>query len=140
MSKGQTKARSQRQLKVGEEIRHALARAIGRGDVHDPAVLKASLTITEVSVSPDLKNATAYVITLGGGSDEMDEVLLGLRRASPFLRHCVAERVQLRYAPRLNFSADTSFDNAGRIDALLHLPEVARDLDGGSFDEGGDAS
>ena len=96
--------------------------------------------MTEVSVSPDLKNATVYVVALGRGSDEMDETLLGLRRAGPFLRHCVAERVRLRFTPKLNFSADTSFDSAGRIDALLHLPEVARDLDGGSYNESGDDS
>ena len=140
MSKGQAKAPSQRQLKVGEEIRHALISALERGEVHDPAVSTTPLTVTEVSVSPDLKNATVYVVALGRGSDEMDGTLSGLRRAGPFLRHCVAERVQLRYTPKLNFSADTSFDNAGRIDTLLHLPEVARDLDRGSFDEGGDGS
>ena len=140
MSKGKAKLPSQRQLKVGEEIRHALIWAIERGEVHDPAVSTAPLTVTEVSVSPDLKNATVYVIALGRRSDEMDKTLLGLRRAGPFLRHCVAERVQLRYTPRLNFSADTSFDNAGRIDKLLHLPEVARDLDGETFNEGGDGS
>ena len=140
MSKGQAKAPSQRQLKVGEEIRHALVLALKRGEVHDPAVSTTPLTVTEVSVSPDLKNAIVYVVALGRESDEMDETLLGLRRAGPFLRHCVAERVQLRYTPKLNFSADTSFDNAGRIDTLLHLPEVARDLDRGSFNEGGDGS
>ena len=138
MSKGRAKAPSQRQLKVGEEIRHALVWALKRGEVHDPAVSTTPLTVTEVSVSPDLKNATVYVVALGRGSDEMDEALLGLQRAGPFLRHCVAERVQLRYTPTLNFSADTSFDSAERINALLHLPEVARDLDGVSFDEGGD--
>ena len=140
MSKGQIKAPSHRQLKVGEEIRHALVWTLKRGEVHDPAVSTTPLTVTEVSVSPDLKNATVYVVALGRGSDEMDETLLGLRRAGPFLRHCVAERVQLRYTPKLNFSADTSFDSAERIDALLHLPEVARDLDGGSYNESGDDS
>ena len=140
MSKGQAKAPSQRQLRVGEEIRHALVWALERGDVRDPAVSTTPLTVTEVSVSPDLKNATVYVVALGRGSDEMDETILGLRRAGPFLRHCVAKRVQLRHMPKLNFSADTSFDSAGRIDALLHLPEVARDLDGGSYNESGDDS
>ena len=140
MSKSQAKAPSHRQLKVGEEIRHALVWTLKRGEVHDPAVSTTPLTVTEVSVSPDLKNATVYVVALGRGSDEMDETLLGLRRAGPFLRHCVAERVQLRYTPKLNFSVDTSFDNAGRIDKLLHLPEVARDLDKRSCEEGEDGS
>ena len=140
MSKGKAKPPSQRQLKVGEEIRHALVWTLKRGEVHDPAVSTTPLTVTEVSVSPDLKNATVYVVALGRGSSEMDETLLGLRRAGPFLRHCIAERVQLRYTPKLNFSVDTSFDNAGSIDKLLHLPEVARDLGGESFNEGGDGS
>ncbi|MBM08242.1 MAG: ribosome-binding factor A [Magnetovibrio sp.] len=132
MSKHQAKAPSQRQLKVGEEIRHILAWILERGEVHDPAVSNKTLTVTEVSVSPDLKAATAYVIALGSNSDEMGEALLGLNRAKSFLRRCVAERLQLRHAPKLNFSVDTSFDKAGRIDTLLHLPEVARDLDKGS--------
>lgn len=129
MSKGQARAPSQRQLKVGEELRHALAWMLERGEIHDPAVAETLLTVTEVSVSPDLKNATAYVVPLGGGDADMKDVLAGLRRAAPFLRKRMAERVRLRYAPKLSFSADTSFDNAGRIDTLLHRPEVARDLE-----------
>ena len=130
MTKGQAKAPSQRQLKVGEELRHALAWMLERGEIHDPAVADTLLTVTEVSVSPDLKNATAYVVPLGGGeaNADMKDVLAGLRRAAPFLRKRMAERVRLRYAPKLSFSADTSFDNAGRIDSLLHRPEVVRDL------------
>ena len=130
MTKGQAKAPSQRQLKVGEELRHALAWMLERGEIHDPAVADTLLTVTEVSVSPDLKNATAYVVPLGGGETnaDMKDVLAGLRRAAPFLRKRMAERVRLRYAPKLSFSADTSFDNAGRIDSLLHRPEVVRDL------------
>ena len=130
MTKGQAKAPSQRQLKVGEELRHALAWMLERGEIHDPAVADTLLTVTEVSVSPDLKNATAYVVPLGGGETnaDMKDVLAGLRRAAPFLRKRMAARVRLRYAPKLSFSADTSFDNAGRIDSLLHRPEVVRDL------------
>ena len=128
MSKGQAKAPSQRQLKVGEEIRHALAWLLERGEVHDPAVAATPLTVTEVSVSPDLKNAMVYVVPLGGATNEMGDALKGLYRASPYLRRRIAERVRLRHTPRLNFSADTSFENAGYIDALLHRPEVARDL------------
>ena len=140
MPKGQAKVPSQRQLKVGEEVRHALAWALERGEVHDPAVAATPLTITEVSVSPDLKNATAYVVPLGGEVGNMEDILDGLRRAGPFLRHSVAGRVRLRYTPRLNFSPDTSFENAGRIDTLLHRPEVARDLDGRTSDKDGDGA
>ena len=140
MSKHQARAPSQRQLKVGEEIRHTLVRILERGEVHDPAVSNKPLTVTEVSVSPDLKSATAYVIALGCGSDEMDETLIGLTRAQSFLRHCVAERLQLRHTPKLSFSIDTSFDKAGRIDTLLHLPEVARDLAKDSINENKDGS
>ncbi len=129
MSKGQAKAPSQRQLKVGEEIRHALAWLLERGEVHDPAVAATQLTVTEVSVSPDLKNATAYVVPLGGATSELDDTLKGLHRAGPYLRRRIAERVRLRHTPRLSFAADTSFENAGHIDELLHRPEVARDLD-----------
>jgi ribosome-binding factor A len=127
-SKG-TGAPSQRQLQVGEELRHALAWALERGEVHDPAVAAQPLTVTEVRVSPDLKNATAYVVALGGRSTDMTEALAGLRRAQPLLRRLLAERVRLRYAPNIAFAADTAFDNAASIDDLLHRPEVARDLD-----------
>ena len=128
MSKGQAKAPSQRQLKVGEELRHTLAWVLERGEVRDPAVANTALTITEVSVSPDLKNAIAYVVPLGGATKDMDETLKGLHRAGPYLRRRIAERVQLRHTPRLNFAVDTSFEYAGHIDGLLHRPEVARDL------------
>jgi ribosome-binding factor A len=138
MSKGQAKAPSQRQLKVGEELRHTLAWVLERGEVRDPAVANTALTITEVSVSPDLKNAIAYVVPLGGATKDMDETLKGLHRAGPYLRRRIAERVQLRHTPRLNFAVDTSFEYAGHIEGLLHRPEVARDIESGS-DENGEA-
>ena len=117
---------SQRQLRVGEELRHALARVLERGDLRDPALQNAAVTVTEVRVSPDLKNATAYVMPLGGRHAE--EILTALRRSSGYLRGVLAREVELRYAPSLAFALDTSFDHASRIDALLHRPEVARDL------------
>lgn len=138
MTRGQAKAPSQRQLKVGEELRHALAWLLERGEVHDPAVAGTLLTVTEVSVSPDLKNATVYVVPFGDGDANMDEVLVGLRRAAPFLRRRTADRVRLRHAPRLSFECDTSFDNAGRIENLLRRPEVARDLPHADADEDND--
>lgn len=129
MTKGQAKPPSQRQLKVGEELRHALAWMLERGEVHDPAVAAQPLTVTEVAISPDLKNATAYIVPLGGGDGtDMAAVLAGLKRAGPFLRRRLAHSVRLRYAPNISFAADTAFDNAGRIDSLLRRPEVARDL------------
>ncbi|WP_188259758.1 30S ribosome-binding factor RbfA [Azospirillum tabaci] len=117
---------SQRQLRVGEEIRHALAELFRRGDFHDPELAELNVTVTEVRISPDLRNATAFVTPLGGGP--MDETLSALRRAAPFLRGQIARAINLRHAPTLSFEADTSFDYAGRIDAILHSPAVARDV------------
>lgn len=138
MSRGH-RAPSQRQLRVGEELRHAIATILERGDIRDPDVAGRPVTVTEVTVSPDLRNATVFVVPLGGG--DVGSLLAGLKRVRPYLRHEVARTVQLRLVPDFSFRADTTFDNAGRIEALLHSPEVARDLDGeGVADdyEGGD--
>jgi len=123
------KVPSQRQLRVGEELRHTLARILERGEIRDPNVAGRGVTITEVSVSPDLRQATVFVVPLGGG--EAAPLLAGLTRAAPFLRREVAKQVQLRVAPEFSFAADTSFDKAKRIDELLNSPAVRRDLDGG---------
>jgi ribosome-binding factor A len=120
---------SQRQLRVGEELRHALAHILERGELHDPALQDATVTVTEVRVSPDLKNATAFVMPLGG--THAPEIVAALKRSAPYLRGVLARTVQLRHAPTLGFALDTSFDYASRIDALLHRPEIARDLDRG---------
>lgn len=125
---------SQRQLRVGEELRHALARQFERGHLRDPALTGVTITVTEVRISPDLKHATAFVMPLGGG--HLDDVLAGLERSAGFLRRELAKEVQLRYAPELHFSADTSFDHAGRIDELLRRPEVERDLHPGDEPKG----
>ena len=117
---------SQRQLRVGEELRHALAELLQRGDFHDPELAALNVTVTEVRISPDLRNATAFVTPLGGGA--MAETLTALRRAAPFLRGQIARAINLRHAPTLSFEADTSFDYASRIDSILHSPAVARDL------------
>ena len=117
---------SQRQLRVGEELRHVLSALFRRGDFRDPALQSLNLTITEVRVSPDLRNATVFVTPLGGG--DIGGAIKALRRAAGFLRSQVAHEMNLRFAPTLSFEADTSFDLASRIDALLHEPEVARDL------------
>ncbi|MGF1595170.1 MAG: 30S ribosome-binding factor RbfA [Kiloniellaceae bacterium] len=119
--------RSQRQLRVGEELRHALARVLARGELRDPNLAGASLTVTEVRISPDLKAATAFVVPLGGG--DLEAVIAALNHAAGFLRGQLGQEVQLRHTPRLSFQADHSFDEAARINALLHHPRVARDVE-----------
>ena len=129
-----TPGRSQRQLRVGEEIRHALARIFESGDLRDPALHDVSLTVTEVRVSPDLKHATAFVMPLGGRN--VAATLEGLERGAPYLRREVARAVMLRLAPTLSFELDRSFDEAGRIETLLRQEKVQRDLAGDGDDDG----
>jgi len=124
-----SKGPSQRQLRVGEEVRHALVQVLERNDLRDPVLSTTSVTVTEVSVSPDLKNATCFVMPLGGGDKEaVHEVIVALARAAKFLRYEIAHSTQLKHTPALRFLHDTSFDEAGHIDELLHRPEVLRDL------------
>jgi ribosome-binding factor A len=118
---------TQRQLRVGEELRHALAEILRHGELRDPALQDASITVTEVRVSPDLRNATAFVMPLGGA--DVDIVIPALRRSAPFLKGVVARTLPLRRAPSLAFALDSSFDEAGRIASLLASPEVKRDLE-----------
>lgn len=125
MTRSRGKAPSQRQLRVGEEIRHALAWTLERSDFEDPA-LHSPVTVTEVRCSPDLRNCTAFVTPLGGGDPE--PVLKALRKVAPHLRHELARQVRLKYVPQLSFQPDESFDEAQHIDALLRSPEVRRDL------------
>ncbi|SUE42476.1 30S ribosome-binding factor RbfA [Roseomonas gilardii] len=124
--KGAEAAPSQRQLRVAEEIRHALAAVLARGDVRDPELASARVTVTEVRASPDLKHMTVFVSRLGQTADK--DLLDALRRSQPYLRTQVAKAVRLRAAPELHFQADTALDHAMRIDALMRRPEVARDL------------
>jgi ribosome-binding factor A len=119
-------APSQRQLRVGEELRHALAQLLRPGELRDPALRDANITVTEVRISPDLKNATAFVMPLAGANAE--EIMAGLKRSAPFLKARVARTVELRQVPNLAFAIDTAFDSAARIAALLQAPEVERDL------------
>jgi ribosome-binding factor A len=123
---GVPRPQSQRQLRVGEELRHRLALLLRPGELRDPALRDASITVTEVRVSPDLKNATAYVMPLAGAN--ADEIMSGLKRSAPYLRAMVARTVELRQAPNIAFAYDTAFDSAARIAELLHSPEVERDL------------
>lgn len=117
----------QRNLRVGEEIRHALASIFMRGEVHSMDLLGASITVSEVRVSPDLKNATAFVMPLAGKNKE--GLLEALKKSSPELRHLVGKKIKLRYTPKIFFALDESYDEAERISNLLSKPEVARDLD-----------
>lgn len=127
MARQRPKAPGQRQLRVGEELRHVLAGIFERETFRDPALANVHLTVTEVRPSPDLRHARVYVVPLGG-SKNMPEILEGLRRVKPFLRREVASRVQIKFIPDLIFAADTTFDEAEHISRLLHKPEVARDI------------
>jgi len=120
-------APSQRQLRVGEEIRHILADILSRGEFRDPGLLDRTVTVTEVRISPDLHNATVFVVPLGG--EDADTLLPALKRVASYLRSNLANRMQLRTVPQLSFELDNSFDYAQRIDQLLHSPAVERDLD-----------
>lgn len=126
MSRHPAKAPSQRQLRVGEELRHVIAQVLARGHFRDPELQDANITVTEVRVSPDLKNATAFVTPLGGA--EIAETVKALRRAAGFIRHEMARELTLRVTPNLSFEADTSFETAGRIEDILHHPRVRQDL------------
>jgi ribosome-binding factor A len=119
---------SQRQLRVGEELRHALARLLRPGALRDPALFDANVTVTEVRLSPDLRNATAFVMPLGGANAA--DIIAGLRRSAPYLKGQIAKAVQLRRVPNLAFTLDNAFDTADRIAALLNSEAVERDLRG----------
>ena len=118
---------SQRQLRVGELIRHALAEILQRGEVHDPDLEGIVVTVPEVRMSPDLQLATVYVMPLGG--QKADKVIAAFERNRRYLRGEISHRVNLRLAPELRFRLDTSFEEGGHIDALLRSPEVKRDLE-----------
>ncbi len=126
MTRSRGGPRTQRQSRVGELLRHALAEVLARGELRDPALEGVSVTITQVEVGPDLKNATAYVMPLGG--QDVEKVTAGLNRGARFLRGQVGQLVDLRYMPQLRFAVDHTFEAAAKIDALLRQPKVARDL------------
>jgi ribosome-binding factor A len=117
---------SQRQLRVGETVRHAIADILVQGGVHDPELEGHIVTVPEVRMSPDLKLATIYVMPLGGRGT--DAVIAALERNKKFLRGEVARRVNLKFAPDLRFRADERFDEAERIEKLLRTPAVQRDI------------
>jgi len=117
---------SQRQLRVGELIRHELADMLSRGDIHDPVVEAHMITVPEVRMSPDLRLATIYVMPLGGRDDK--EVVAALERNKRYVRGEIARRVNLKFAPEIRFRVDERFDEAERIEKLLRTPVVQRDL------------
>jgi ribosome-binding factor A len=137
--KKKTKAPGQRQLRVGEELRHVLAGVLARGGLRDPVLAGRSITISQIRVSPDLRRATAFAMPLGG-TVEAAELLEALNRAAPWLSHEVGRRITLKYTPALRFELDTVFDEAQRIDALLRSPSVARDLASDDSDVPGDGT
>jgi len=123
---------SQRQLRVGETVRHAVADILVNGTVHDPDLEGHIITVPEVRMSPDLKLATIYVMPLGGRDTEI--VIAALERHKKFLRGEVARRVNLKFAPDVRFRVDERFDEAERIEKLLRTPAVQRDIASDSQD------
>ena len=123
----QTVGGSQRQLRVGELVRHAVAEMLTRGDVHDPVIEGHLITVPEVRMTPDLRLATIYVMPLGGRDGK--EVVAALERNKRFLRGEIAHRINLKFAPDIRFRIDDRFDEAERIEKLLRTPEIRRDLE-----------
>jgi ribosome-binding factor A len=135
----QSAGASQRQLRVGELIRHELAALLSRGDIHDPVIETHMITVPEVRMSPDLRLATIYIMPLGGRDGEA--VVDALDRNKRYVRGEIARRVNLKFAPEIRFRVDDRFDEAERIEKLLRTPVVQRDLSsqndpGGEKDSG----
>jgi ribosome-binding factor A len=117
---------SQRQLRVGEEIRHVLAGVFGRHEFRDPTLAEADITVTEVRIGPDLKRATVFIVRLG--RTDVAELIPALKRATPYLRGQIAKAMKLRVVPDMSFQPDTALDYAMEINRLMHQPVVAQDL------------
>jgi ribosome-binding factor A len=118
---------SQRMLRVGELVRHALAAMFARGDIEDDALRGMVITVPEVRMTPDLKIANAYIMPLGG--QHAEEIVAALNRHRKFVRGRVAPQINMKFAPELRFFVDDTFEEASRIDALLRSEKVQRDLD-----------
>ncbi len=123
----ESKMPSQRQLRVGEEIRQALAQIFAHGETHIPALDSGSITVSEVRISPDLKNATVYVMPLAGSNKET--IMAALKEHTSRVRHLLSRKVLLRHLPKLLFKLDTSYEVASRIHELLESDRVKRDTD-----------
>ena len=127
--KDQPQGPSVRVLRVGEQVRHVLSEILQRGDVHDDVLASHPVSVTEVRMSPDLRHATVFVKPLLGKDEEA--VIRALRTNTAYLQREVAHRIRMKYAAKLKFLSDESFDEASHIDALLRDPKVARDLESG---------
>ena len=127
-NRDQSQGGSQRQLRVGELIRHELADMLTRGEIHDPVIEGHMITVPEVRMSPDLRLATIYVMPLGGR--DADTAIEAFERNKRYVRGEIARRVNLKFAPEIRFRVDERFDEAERIQKLLRTPAVQRDLDG----------
>ncbi len=125
---GKDAGKSVRLLRIGEQVRHALAGVLGRREVRDPVLEAAIVSVSEVRVTPDLRQATVFVHPLGGANAEA--VLAALKANARYLRGEVAKGLATKYTPDLSFRLDESFDAAARIDTILRRPEIARDLGG----------
>ncbi len=123
----QKKGPTQRQLRVGEQLRHVIAEILQRGHFHDPVLLDAGkVTVTEVRITPDLKNAKAYVMSLGG--QQLDEIIEALNEASSYFQKEINRKTELKFTPRLRFVEDQSFEQAGRIEEILReIPKPKED-------------
>lgn len=122
----QKQPQGQRQLRVGEEIRHVLSQIFMRGELPVVELRDVSITVSEVRISPDLKNATAYFMPLGGMNAEA--IKTALNENATNIRYMVGKGLRMKFTPRISFRIDDSFDEAHRINSLLHRPEVARDV------------
>ena len=131
--KEQSEGPSVRVLRVGEQVRHILSEILARGDVHDDILATHPVSVTEVRMSPDLRHATVFVKPLLGKDEEA--VLKALRTNTAYLQREVAHRIRMKYAAKLKFLADESFDEASHIDKLLRDPKVLRDLEGGEAEQ-----
>ncbi|SFS37741.1 30S ribosome-binding factor RbfA [Brevundimonas viscosa] len=126
---------SQRQLRAGELIRHALVEVLREEEIHDPAMEGVSVTVTEVRLSPDLKHATCFVEPLGAGVEtaptagHVDEIVKALNAHAKFLRGVLGRHIDMKFTPDLRFRHDESFDAAGRMDRLFNDPRVRADLE-----------
>ena len=129
---------TQRMLRVGELVRHALAGLFARGEIEDEALAGAVITVPEVRMSPDLKLASAYVMPLGG--ERAAEIVAALNRHQRFIRGRVAPELDLKFAPEIRFFVDETFEEFGKIDALLRSDRVQRDLQGGEASEDEDSN
>lgn len=122
------KGPTQRQLRAGELVRHALVDILAREEFADPALTGVSITVSEIRVSPDLKHASCFVAPLGGDKNTQENVVHGLNRARNFLRGRLSKEIDMKFTPQLRFLPDESYEEAGKIGDLLASPEVARDL------------